>query len=230
MSQGSELFASERVPMRKAPRQQRAVGTVQRIQAALLEIVAEEGYAAANTNRIARRAGVNIASLYQYFPNRQAIALSLFEQAAAELAQLVHRLMLENMTAPVEAVLPRLFDELLGFMERKQAALLNLVEIVPELRESAHALSLENLVRDISRTFLRMHLAGRGAEEIECKLFFVQTAGMALIRRYVRDPAGISRERFIADLSGLMTGYLRTPVPRKAARARAPARKRGRRA
>ena len=216
---GSGLFDSEHSAMRKAPRQRRSADTVQRIQEALLEIIAAEGYAAATTNRIAQQARVNIASLYQYFPNRNAIALSLFEQAAAELAQLVHRQMLESMTEPLSTVLPRLFEQLLGFMERKQAALLNLVEEVPELRESAQAMSLENLVRDISRTFLEMHLGKRSAEDIESKLFFVQTAGMALVRRYVRDrPAGIGRERFVAELSALLVGYLSMPPARAAAR------------
>ncbi|HWY25681.1 MAG TPA: TetR/AcrR family transcriptional regulator [Nevskia sp.] len=215
---GTGLFDTERGAMRKAPRQQRSSDTVQRIQDALLEIIASEGYAAATTNRIAQQAQVNIASLYQYFPNRHAIALSLFEHAAAELAQLVHRQVLDSMTEPLQTVLPRLFEQLLSFMERRQAALLNLVEEVPELRESAQAMSLENLVRDISRTFLEMHLGRRSAEEIESKLFFVQTAGMALVRRYVRDrPAGIGRERFVAELSALLVGYLTAPPPCAAA-------------
>jgi AcrR family transcriptional regulator len=214
MTQATIPFVSEQGPMKKAPRQKRSADTVQRIQCALLEIIAEEGYAAANTNRIARKARVNISSLYQYFPNRHAIAMALFEQAAAELAQLVHRLMLENMNEPLEAMLPRLFDQLLRFMEQKRAALFNLVDQVPELRESAQAMSLENLVRDISRTFLEMHLRDRAPEEIACKLFFVQTAGMALVRRYIDDrPVALSRERFIDELSNMIVGYLEAPPP-----------------
>ncbi len=72
--------------MKKSPRQRRSAETVQRIQDALLELIDEEGYAAASTNRIASRAGVNIASLYQYFPKSSlAIAMALFERVAAEL-------------------------------------------------------------------------------------------------------------------------------------------------
>ncbi len=53
---------------------------------------------------------------------------------------------------------------------------------------------------------------------INCKLFFVQTASMALVRRYVRDrPAGISRERFVAELSALLVGYLTAPPPARTA-------------
>jgi AcrR family transcriptional regulator len=228
MSQASTLFGSEQGSLKKAPRQRRSADTVQRIQDALLDIIAEEGYAAANTNRIAQKARVNIASLYQYFPNRHAIALALFEEAAAGLAQLVHQLVLESMTEPLASVLPRLFDQLLRFMERKQAALLNLVDQVPELRESAQAMSLENLVRDISRTFLEMHLRDHSPDEIAHKLFFVQTAGMALVRRYLRDrPKTLTRERFIVEMSGLIVGYLEAPlVNPHGARSAVPGRKR----
>ncbi len=94
--------------------------------------------------------------------------------------------MLEGMTEPLETGVPRLIDRLLHFMEKEQAAL-NLIDEVPELRESAQAMSLENLARDTSLTFLKVHLSGQDSSAINCKLFFVQTASMALVRRYVRD-------------------------------------------
>ena len=225
MPPSSALFGSELSSMKKSPRQRRSAETVQRIQDALLELIDEEGYAAASTNRIASRAGVNIASLYQYFPNRLAIAMALFERVAAELAQLVHREMLEGMTEPLEIGVPRLIDRLLRFMEKEQAAL-NLIDEVPELRESAQAMSLENLARDTSRTFLKVHLNDQDSSAINCKLFFVQTASMALVRRYVRDqPADVSRERFVAEISGMIVSYLQAPQ-KKLADAAAPRRRR----
>ena len=93
----ARLFESEASPRRKRPQQARAQETVERIKQAMLDLIAEEGYAAASTNQIAKRAKVNIASLYQYFPNRQAIALALYEGSSAELAQRVHKSLLANM-------------------------------------------------------------------------------------------------------------------------------------
>lgn len=58
---------------RKAPRQERSKALVEAILDAAARILARDGREAANTNAIAREAGVSIGSLYQYFPSREAI-------------------------------------------------------------------------------------------------------------------------------------------------------------
>jgi AcrR family transcriptional regulator len=63
--------------MRKKPRQARALKTVDFILDAATYILAERGLDGFTTNRIADRAGVNIASLYQYFPDKLAILKAL---------------------------------------------------------------------------------------------------------------------------------------------------------
>ncbi|MEU4199158.1 TetR/AcrR family transcriptional regulator [Streptomyces sp. NPDC045470] len=62
---------------RKQPRQARAAATRQRILTAAAHVFAEYGYAAGTTNRIAERARVSIGSLYQYYPNKDAILVEL---------------------------------------------------------------------------------------------------------------------------------------------------------
>ncbi len=58
---------------RKAPRQARSRALVEAILDAAARILSRDGRDAANTNAIAREAGVSIGSLYQYFPSREAI-------------------------------------------------------------------------------------------------------------------------------------------------------------
>ncbi len=47
---------------------------------AAAHILKTEGFAHATTNRIAEKAGVSVGSLYQYFPNKQAIVAALRER------------------------------------------------------------------------------------------------------------------------------------------------------
>jgi AcrR family transcriptional regulator len=63
--------------MRKTPRQARSRQTVDVILEAAACILAERGLDGFTTNHIADRAGVNISSLYQYFPNKLAILEAL---------------------------------------------------------------------------------------------------------------------------------------------------------
>ncbi|CAN5423277.1 TetR/AcrR family transcriptional regulator [soil metagenome] len=65
---------------RKRPRQRRAHETVDRILTAAAHIFDERGYRATTTNHVAERAGVSIGSLYQYFPNKDALLVALAER------------------------------------------------------------------------------------------------------------------------------------------------------
>ena len=62
---------------RRRPRQARAKDTIDLILEATAQILQKEGRAALNTNRIAERAGISIGTLYQYFPNKQAILIEI---------------------------------------------------------------------------------------------------------------------------------------------------------
>lgn len=66
-----------RLQPRRRPRQVRAELTRDRILTAAAHVFAEHGYAAGTTNRIAERARISIGSLYQYFPNKDAILAEL---------------------------------------------------------------------------------------------------------------------------------------------------------
>ncbi|MFD4668099.1 TetR/AcrR family transcriptional regulator [Lentzea sp. NPDC058450] len=68
---------SRDVGPRRKPSQVRAELTRDRILTAAAHVFSEHGYAAGTTNRIAERARVSIGSLYQYFPNKDAILAEL---------------------------------------------------------------------------------------------------------------------------------------------------------
>jgi AcrR family transcriptional regulator len=69
---------------RKAPRQARAQATHDAIMEAAAHIISDGGLAAFNTNVVAERAGVSIGSLYQYFPNKDALMVALIERSQRE--------------------------------------------------------------------------------------------------------------------------------------------------
>lgn len=73
-------MSSASLDLRKAPRQARAVATVEAIAQAATQLLREGGLAAMTTNAVAARAGVSIGSLYQYFPNRDALMVELIRR------------------------------------------------------------------------------------------------------------------------------------------------------
>ncbi|MDO0934870.1 TetR/AcrR family transcriptional regulator [Streptomyces sp. DG2A-72] len=81
---------------RKRPRQERSRETYDAIVEAAAQLFQRDGYAKATTNRIAERAGVSIGSLYQYFPNKDALLYAIgerhVEHLLAELADVIEEL------------------------------------------------------------------------------------------------------------------------------------------
>jgi len=72
------------VPKRKLPMQARAKQTVEVILETATQILSRCGGDRLTTNRIAERAGVSIGTLYQYFPNKDAILFALIERRCAD--------------------------------------------------------------------------------------------------------------------------------------------------
>lgn len=65
------------VPLRKQPVQQRSAKRVEQMLEACAALIDELGYDGVTTTLIAERAGVAVGSLYQFFPDKRAVAQAL---------------------------------------------------------------------------------------------------------------------------------------------------------
>ncbi len=74
---GLALSNTAAAGMRKLPTQERAQRTIETIFEATAQIVEEEGEAALSTNKVARKAGFSVGTLYQYFPTKESILLAM---------------------------------------------------------------------------------------------------------------------------------------------------------
>ncbi len=108
------------IPLRRMPQQARGQQRIHKLLSAAEQIFAEVGYDNATTNAIAARADTSIGSLYQFFPNKEAILQAVTLRYLGEMRELFD----QNLTA--EAVETLCLDE---FLER-------LIRAVVHLRES----------------------------------------------------------------------------------------------
>jgi AcrR family transcriptional regulator len=65
---------------RKQPRQARSQATVDAIFEATIQVLLAEGLQRLTTIRIAERAGVSVGTLYQYFPQKQALLFAVLQR------------------------------------------------------------------------------------------------------------------------------------------------------
>jgi AcrR family transcriptional regulator len=95
-------IASPSGTMRKEPRQARSRATIDAILDAAAHILGDRGWTGLTTNTVAEIAGVSIGSLYQYFPDKQAIFTALYDRHVDEVRQLIERTMADCTSASLE--------------------------------------------------------------------------------------------------------------------------------
>lgn len=85
----SHMASANKLPLnpRKSPVQERSKVTVEVIFQATLQLLLETDIAGLTTTRVAERAGVSVGTIYQYFPNKQALLLSLVRRHLEQIAQ-----------------------------------------------------------------------------------------------------------------------------------------------
>lgn len=84
---------AKKIAPRRAPKQERGQQRVERLLDAAAQEFARVGYEAATTNAIARRARTSVGSLYQFFPNKEAILYALTDRYLAKMRALHERVL-----------------------------------------------------------------------------------------------------------------------------------------
>lgn len=94
---------------RRTPTQARSIERVRRIHVAAMSLVEEGGVEAATTTAIAERAQVSVATLYQFFANREAILEALIggqiERLDQRMAERMATVRVDTIAAAVEVFL-----------------------------------------------------------------------------------------------------------------------------
>ncbi len=81
---------------RRVPRQARALEKIELILEAAIRLLERDGLDALNTNVLAETAGISIGTLYQYFPDKNAVLSALADREMAGMSARI----LENMQTP----------------------------------------------------------------------------------------------------------------------------------
>jgi AcrR family transcriptional regulator len=182
---------------------------VARMLDAAARILIADGYGAASTNRVAAEAGVSPGSVYQYFPNKDAIVVATVERMTDEMAdQLLETMRMPNLMAgdpreAVEAVLYALLDT----MEQRRELVHVIIEQLPRLGGSPALNALERRVRDLATGYLTGLAQGAAQQQSAASAWIAIQCVEQLTIRYVIEQPPIPREQFITELRRLVVGY-----------------------
>ena len=195
---------------RKSPRQERSRATVEALLEATTDILNREGYAKLTTNRIADRAGVNIASLYQYFPGKEAIVAELRRRHGALQRAALREVLGEPARGALEPTIRRLVS--IGVAGHAHEPQLHRVftEEMPALGYRDVA-AIDAPIFDAMRRFLQG--ANVDARDLDLTLWMIATAsGAVLHRAAIERPDDLSNGVIADELVTLLCRYLRKPT------------------
>ena len=85
---------------RKSPIQARSTATVEALHIATVQVLIREGLSRCTTTRVAKRAGMSVGSLYQYYPNRDALLVAVLNKHLDDTVGTVCRVCREHWGRP----------------------------------------------------------------------------------------------------------------------------------
>ena len=200
---------------RKRPLQARARRTVEAILEGAAQVFERHGYAHTTTDRIAERAGVSVGSLYQYFPNKDAVIVALAERHQEAGLRRVREMLSETEGTPLAALD---LDVLLGSFVR------DLIELhrnhprlhrllVVEARMPAD--QLDRLSRQEDELAAEVAVLLQAHPDITVRdpglsAWLLIHAAEGLIHDYVvhPPPGEVAEEAFVEEMVRMLRGYL----------------------
>lgn len=196
-----------RLKPRKTPSQERARATVEAILEAAAYILVKDGWEAFTTNSVAERAGVNIASLYQYFPNKDSIVAELqrrhIEKGKAARPEMIARL---RSQPTLRAALKILIDGAVA--EHRIDAKLHRVfaEELPRASRRVHGDRDKHLIARLAEVLEPYPIQ---VPDLEIALFLFRVVGHAAIHEAASErPDLLENPLFAEELVTLIERYL----------------------
>lgn len=196
--------------LQKVPSTRRTRLTVDAILQAFEALCAQYGYEEVSTNLVAERAGVSVGTIYQYFSNKEAIAVALFEETSSRVAIRLRETILEDISASLDTTVPRALGLLLKSLQEHRSVLIDLPDSSPQLRDAVRHLSIVDMIDRSSRIYMEQHPDEIRTHDLEALRYFLASIVKGCMRDYVANPPpDISESTFITELSRIVVLYSR---------------------
>jgi AcrR family transcriptional regulator len=198
---------------KKRPQQTRSRATVEYILEAAAQILSQDGAYGLNTNRIARKAGVAVASLYQYFPNKEAIVNALFEmQLSEERAELAAR-STELQDEPFAKAIRVGVRSMIDIHAGKPKLVTSVLQAIPFLGGADALVRARQHVVDLVTDAMRRRPGElRSSMNLEIKAFVVVHAVESVIHDAAQErPGYLTDPAFEQELVELLDRFLLAP-------------------
>lgn len=196
---------------KKTPVQSRAKATYAAIVQAGARILEREGYAALSTNRIAVVAGIAVASLYEYFPSKEAVVAAVVSETIDEIVVEIEAALDDALALDREQGLSAWISAMFSAVEKRQRLAVVLVRDVPYLYDVPAVRSLRRKLLGIA-TRARPLSAKVQSRQVEAVTYLLmQMVSSAVVESVTRPPRGLRRADIEHALNAVLRPFLLGP-------------------
>jgi AcrR family transcriptional regulator len=196
---------------RKSASQKRSRAMVETLLDATARVLVKEGYDRASTNRIAVVAGVSVGSLYQYFPNKEALVAALVARHNREMLDLIREAMKRVASYDLPMALRELVKATVDAHLVDSALHRIFAEQVPRMGQLAKIEALQRETFLLMRGYLEERRSEISVRDLDATTSICVTTVEALTHEFViNEPDALAgdRDRFIDEVTRLLVGYL----------------------
>lgn len=196
---------------RKRPRQRRSEQTRERILDAAVKVFAAHGYEYGTTNRIAEWADISIGSLYQYYPNKDAIVVDLAARHIDAGVAAANQRRLAGIPDSLEGVMRAIVSTSIDNHRHDPEFLRLIIEQAPRSRELLDRVAeLQRTSVEEMRQLLTAHPEVRVADVTTAARLVVTTID-TVIHQLSAAPDPLDADALENALVAMLTSYLTTP-------------------
>lgn len=197
----------------KVPAQRRARDTFNRIVSAAVDLLLDAGISCLNTNAVAERAGVNVASVYSYFRNKESIVYFLAEYYENSRVALVAA-GADHLSERSEwrTILAEIIDAMVSFRIDHPGCVVvrRAVESLPDSPDFDGA-STQQAAEVLSRAFVRLGRPSPAQQLEKIARFYADTVTVTVDREfsvapYDSEAIGFLKEMSVAWLATYVSG------------------------
>ncbi|WP_437576115.1 TetR/AcrR family transcriptional regulator [Sorangium sp. So ce887] len=194
---------------RKEPRQARSRFLVETIVEAAARVFDAHGYDGANTNEVARVAGVSVGSVYQYFPNKDALVTALHERHVRHMVRILDQVDAAAGALSLREATERLVARSLE-VHRTEPRLQRLLHAdLPTLEQQRALSEASRAVLDRTRQLLSRHRSEIAQPDLDLATYVVLRMFEELVHAAALDPPpGVEDGALRRAISDALLGYL----------------------
>lgn len=185
---------------------------VDRIIDACEQVLIGDGYAAASTNRIAERAGISKGSLYQYFPDKDAVILAVLVRLSDNAAADALPLLTNAFDLPPRQMLELAVTTMLQIEQTHLELLRIIVEETPRLHGFDKQQELTDALVAVGCQYAQAHQSEFRADlDLPATMWLVVETALRVSFQYVLQPKPrMPQQQFRAALVDMLARYCLT--------------------